>query len=89
MRLPHPRRSNRTRPGARAGQPHAPWLPALQAIAANSPFSLGRDTGWASHRSVEWARGGRASVPRPSSTKPATSASPDTWFAAAPCWTAG
>ncbi|MFJ5073684.1 YbdK family carboxylate-amine ligase [Streptomyces sp. NPDC088553] len=33
-----------------------PWLPTLQAIAANSPFSLGRDTGWASHRSVEWAR---------------------------------
>ncbi|MFF4392232.1 glutamate--cysteine ligase [Streptomyces sp. NPDC001552] len=33
-----------------------PWLPTLQAIAANSPFSLGRDSGWASHRSVEWAR---------------------------------
>lgn len=33
-----------------------PWLPTLQAIAANSPFSLGRNTGWASHRSVEWAR---------------------------------
>lgn len=33
-----------------------PWLPTLQAIAANSPFSLGRDTGWASRRSVEWAR---------------------------------
>ncbi|MFD3471074.1 glutamate-cysteine ligase family protein [Streptomyces sp. NPDC058682] len=33
-----------------------PWPPALQAIAANSPFSLGWDAGWASHRSVEWAR---------------------------------
>ncbi|MFF3674533.1 glutamate-cysteine ligase family protein [Streptomyces sp. NPDC002120] len=33
-----------------------PWLPTLQAIAANSPFSLGRDSGWASHRSVEYAR---------------------------------
>ncbi|MDH6544056.1 YbdK family carboxylate-amine ligase [Streptomyces sp. SPB4] len=33
-----------------------PWLPTLQAIAANSPFSLGRDTGWASHRPVEWSR---------------------------------
>ncbi|WCD89993.1 Putative glutamate--cysteine ligase 2 [Streptomyces xanthophaeus] len=33
-----------------------PWLPTLQAIAANSLFSRGRDTGWAGHRSVEWAR---------------------------------
>ncbi|MFD3472891.1 glutamate--cysteine ligase [Streptomyces sp. NPDC058682] len=33
-----------------------PWLPALQALAANSPFSLGRDSGWADHRSVEHAR---------------------------------
>ncbi|MFE7597815.1 YbdK family carboxylate-amine ligase [Streptomyces sp. NPDC057494] len=33
-----------------------PWLPALQALAANSPFSLGRDTGWASRRFVEHAR---------------------------------
>ncbi|KPH99948.1 Carboxylate-amine ligase ybdK [Actinobacteria bacterium OV450] len=33
-----------------------PWLPTLQALAANSPFSLARDTGWASTRSVEHAR---------------------------------
>ncbi|WP_405981958.1 YbdK family carboxylate-amine ligase [Streptomyces sp. NBC_00158] len=33
-----------------------PWLPILQALAANSPFSLGHDTGWASRRSVEHAR---------------------------------
>ncbi|MFE6834015.1 glutamate--cysteine ligase [Streptomyces sp. NPDC057705] len=33
-----------------------PWLPTLQALAANSPFSLGRDSGWASRRSVEYAR---------------------------------
>ncbi|MFB6634885.1 glutamate--cysteine ligase [Streptomyces sp. NPDC056362] len=33
-----------------------PWLPVLQALAANSPFSLGRDTGWASRRSIEHAR---------------------------------
>ncbi|WP_404961679.1 glutamate--cysteine ligase [Streptomyces sp. 147326] len=33
-----------------------PWLPTLQAIAANSPFSLGGDSGWASRRSVEYAR---------------------------------
>ncbi|MFD9518187.1 glutamate-cysteine ligase family protein [Streptomyces sp. NPDC059979] len=42
-----------------------PWLPALQAIAANSPFSLGRDTGWASHRSVEWARWPGVGPPQP------------------------
>ncbi|WKD37640.1 YbdK family carboxylate-amine ligase [Streptomyces xanthophaeus] len=33
-----------------------PWLPVFQALAANSPFSLGRDSGWASRRSVEHAR---------------------------------
>ncbi|MFD7553824.1 YbdK family carboxylate-amine ligase [Streptomyces sp. NPDC059835] len=33
-----------------------PWLPPLQALAANSPFSLGQETGWASRRSVEHAR---------------------------------
>ncbi|MDJ0385805.1 glutamate--cysteine ligase [Streptomyces sp. G-G2] len=33
-----------------------PWLPALQALAANSPFADGRDTGYASWRSVEHAR---------------------------------
>ncbi|MFJ3727563.1 glutamate--cysteine ligase [Streptomyces sp. NPDC090045] len=33
-----------------------PWLSALQALAANSPFSLGRDSGWASRRSLEHAR---------------------------------
>ncbi|MFD4372890.1 glutamate--cysteine ligase [Streptomyces sp. NPDC058486] len=33
-----------------------PWLPTLQALAANSPFALGRDTGWASRRAVEHAR---------------------------------
>ncbi|MEV5969613.1 YbdK family carboxylate-amine ligase [Streptomyces sp. NPDC051921] len=33
-----------------------PWLPTLQALAANSPFSLGHDTGWASRRFVEHAR---------------------------------
>ncbi|MFF1343097.1 YbdK family carboxylate-amine ligase [Streptomyces sp. NPDC058290] len=33
-----------------------PWLPTLQALAANSPFSLGRDSAWASRRYVEHAR---------------------------------
>ncbi|WP_405827812.1 glutamate--cysteine ligase [Streptomyces sp. NBC_00105] len=33
-----------------------PWLPVLQALAANSPFDRGRDTGYASWRAVEHAR---------------------------------
>ncbi|MFG2292257.1 glutamate--cysteine ligase [Streptomyces sp. NPDC048603] len=33
-----------------------PWLPALQALAGNSPFSSGRDTGMASWRSVRFGR---------------------------------
>ncbi|MBT2405019.1 MULTISPECIES: glutamate--cysteine ligase [unclassified Streptomyces] len=32
-----------------------PWLPALQALAANSPFHDGRDTGYASWRTMSWA----------------------------------
>ncbi|MFD9303999.1 glutamate--cysteine ligase [Streptomyces sp. NPDC060048] len=33
-----------------------PWLPSLQAIAANSPFNRGTDSGYASWRAVEHAR---------------------------------
>ncbi|XXG07853.1 glutamate--cysteine ligase [Micromonospora sp. SH-82] len=33
-----------------------PWLPVLQAVTANSPFSAGEDTGYASWRSIEWER---------------------------------
>ncbi|MFF5175525.1 glutamate--cysteine ligase [Micromonospora sp. NPDC000089] len=33
-----------------------PWLPVLHAATANSPFSQGVDTGYASWRSVEWER---------------------------------
>lgn len=33
-----------------------PWLPVLQAIGANSPFNRGRDSGYASWRSVHHAR---------------------------------
>ncbi|GAA2889071.1 putative glutamate--cysteine ligase 2-3 [Actinoplanes cyaneus] len=33
-----------------------PWLPVLQAAAANSPLSGGRDTGYASWRSMMWER---------------------------------
>ncbi|SCF09333.1 carboxylate-amine ligase [Micromonospora echinospora] len=33
-----------------------PWLPILQALTTNSPFSAGEDTGYASWRSIEWER---------------------------------
>ncbi|TDB98472.1 YbdK family carboxylate-amine ligase [Micromonospora fluostatini] len=33
-----------------------PWLPVLHAVTANSPFSAGVDTGYASWRSIEWER---------------------------------
>ncbi|UQX04245.1 glutamate--cysteine ligase [Streptomyces sp. RerS4] len=33
-----------------------PWLPVFQALAANSPFDRGRDSGWASWRAIEHAR---------------------------------
>ncbi|MFF3212923.1 glutamate--cysteine ligase [Streptomyces sp. NPDC002886] len=33
-----------------------PWLPVLQALAGNSPFDRGRDSGYASWRAVEHAR---------------------------------
>lgn len=33
-----------------------PWLPQLLAISANSPYALGRDTGWASWRHPLWSR---------------------------------
>ncbi|MFQ6268213.1 glutamate--cysteine ligase [Kutzneria viridogrisea] len=33
-----------------------PWLPQLLAVSANSPFALGRDTGWASWRHPVWSR---------------------------------
>ncbi|MEV4870057.1 carboxylate-amine ligase [Streptomyces syringium] len=33
-----------------------PWLPALQALAANSPFHAGRDSGYASWRTMRWAQ---------------------------------
>ncbi|MFJ3788438.1 glutamate--cysteine ligase [Kitasatospora sp. NPDC090091] len=33
-----------------------PWLPVVQALAVNSPFSAGRDSGFASWRTVQWAR---------------------------------
>lgn len=33
-----------------------PWLPVVQALAANSPFQEGRDAGFASSRAVRWGR---------------------------------
>ena len=34
----------------------APWLPALLALSASSPFWLGTDTGYASYRALIWRR---------------------------------
>jgi carboxylate-amine ligase len=33
-----------------------PWLPVLQALAANSPFRAGQDSGYASWRAMRWAQ---------------------------------
>lgn len=33
-----------------------PWLPVLVAVAANSPFARGHDTGYASWRTEQWSR---------------------------------
>lgn len=33
-----------------------PWLPALQALAANAPFAAQEDSGWASHRGYSYGR---------------------------------
>ena len=40
----------------------APWLPVLVAVAANSPFHEGEDTGYASWRSESWSRWPSAGV---------------------------
>ncbi len=40
----------------------APWLPVLVAVAANSPFHEGQDTGYASWRSETWSRWPSAGV---------------------------
>jgi glutamate---cysteine ligase / carboxylate-amine ligase len=40
-----------------------PWLPALLALSANSPFWLGGDTGYASYRSEVWDRWPTAGLP--------------------------
>jgi carboxylate-amine ligase len=40
-----------------------PWLPVLVALAANSPYWLGVDTGFASYRTVHWGRWPVAGAP--------------------------
>lgn len=42
-----------------------PWLPLLVAVAANSPYSHGRDTGYASWRQVTWSRWPSAGTSEP------------------------
>jgi glutamate---cysteine ligase / carboxylate-amine ligase len=41
----------------------APWLPALLALSASSPFWLGTDTGYASYRTLMWRRWPTAGAP--------------------------
>ncbi|MFI6764903.1 glutamate--cysteine ligase [Streptomyces sp. NPDC050355] len=40
-----------------------PWLPALLALAASSPFWTAEDTGYASYRTILWARWPMAGIP--------------------------
>jgi carboxylate-amine ligase len=40
-----------------------PWLPALLALSASSPFWMGRDTGYASYRAIRWASWPTAGLP--------------------------
>jgi carboxylate-amine ligase len=42
-----------------------PWLPALVALSANSPFLDGEDTGYASYRSILWGQWPSAGVTEP------------------------
>ncbi|GAA3753766.1 carboxylate-amine ligase [Spinactinospora alkalitolerans] len=42
--------------GVRVSNHLRPWLPVLLALTANSPFSGGADTGYASWRQVTWSR---------------------------------
>src|SRR5690348_5190082 len=43
----------------------APWLPALLALSAGSPFWLGTDTGYASYRTLIWRRWPTTGSPAP------------------------
>ena len=43
----------------------APWLPALLALSASSPFWLGTETGYASYRSLIWPALAHHGFPRP------------------------
>ena len=45
----------------------APWLPALLALSASSPFWLGMDTGYASYRTLIWRRWPTTGAPAGSS----------------------
>jgi glutamate---cysteine ligase / carboxylate-amine ligase len=40
-----------------------PWLPALLALSASSPFWMGRDSGYASYRTIVWGRWPSAGMP--------------------------
>lgn len=53
----------------RASNALRPWLPTLLALSANSPFSNGEDTGYASWRAMVWSRW-PVSGPPPDFTSP-------------------
>jgi carboxylate-amine ligase len=42
-----------------------PWLPAILALSASSPFWMGLDTGYASYRALVWARLPVTGIPEP------------------------
>src|SRR5438132_931379 len=46
-------------------RPDGPWLSPIVALAANSPFWGGRDTGYASYRTELWRRWPTAGTPAP------------------------
>lgn len=58
-----------------------PWLAPLLALAANSPFWLGRDTGYASYRTEVWRRWPTAGTPQPFASRAEYDALVDTLVA--------
>jgi carboxylate-amine ligase len=61
------------------GRRVAPWLPALLALSASSPFWLGTDTGYASYRTLIGGAGPRQ-APCPASSQPQNMTGPSpTW----------
>jgi gamma-glutamyl:cysteine ligase YbdK (ATP-grasp superfamily) len=62
-----------------------PWLPVLVALAGNSPYWLGADTGYASYRTEVWNRWPTAGMPIPSPPGPTTTRWWRRWSPPAAC----